>query len=274
VFYLLRSYNRKQKINTLLVDRDELRQLEMVEIIRRLNNEINQHKLTQTKLEGINDELNNFMHRASHDLRSPLVSIIGLTNIALQDTTEKERIETLTMINQCTEKLRSLLNEMEEAAKVTYGNLKITSVFLADFINDVIGQLKNADYFKKVSVQILVNENLKINTDENLLRSIIQNLIDNGIKYSNNSISDSYVKIQAEWIEDELEITVSDNGQGIKDDHQAKVFDMFVRSNESSKGSGLGLYIVKKGVTKLGGKIEMKSKEGVGTTFNIFFPKM
>lgn len=274
ILFIWIRYKQKQKINNVLKDRDELRELKMEDIVKQLNQEVNQHKLTQIQLEASNEELNNFMYRSSHDLRSPLLSIMGLTTIALQAETDEERLEILGMINQSTGKLRKLLDEMVESIKVTDGNIKITPINLFQFIEEIIHELKNADYFKNVNVAIELDKNLEIHTDENMLRGILQNLIDNGIKYKNNSISDPFVKIEAEWKEDIFRIKISDNGQGIAEDQQAKVFDMFVRSNLDSHGSGLGLYIVKKSVKKLGGTIHLESKLGVGSTFSILLPSL
>ncbi len=269
-----RGYLRKQKINEVLKDRDELRELKMEEIVNQLNQELNRNKLVQNQLEVSNEELNNFMYRSSHDINSPLISIIGLTNIALQSDSESERIEVLKMINTSTSKLHKLLEEMLVATKVTHGNLKIVQVVFSEFLNEIIKELKNASYFSDVKIELLGDKNLKLNTDENLLRAILQNLIDNAIKYKNSAISNSFVKIHWEYKKDAVEITISDNGQGISMDQQAKVFEMFVRANYQSQGSGLGLYIVKKSIKKLGGEIKLESEPEIGSVFTILLPNL
>lgn len=270
--FLWRKYTLKKKINNFLIDRDELRELKMEEVINRLNQEVNQHKYTQMQLEATNEELNNFMYRSSHDLRSPLIAIISLAKIAAETTSEKERIQALEMICRSTEKLNRLLVEMVDATRVTHGNVKIVSLNFHNFVEGIVNQLKNADHLKNVNVQILADKKLQIHTDENFLRAILQNLIDNGIKYKNQAISNAFIKIEAEIKEEKFCITISDNGQGIAEDQQPKVFDMFVRCNYETQGSGLGLYIVKKSVKRLKGTIDLKSKVGVGTTFIVKLP--
>lgn len=272
--FLWKRYNQKRKINSALIGRDELRELKMEEVINRLNAEANQHKHTQLQLETTNEELNNFMYRSSHDLRSPLIAISSLTNIASEAKSKKERDEIFEMIRQSTEKLNRLLVEMVDATRVTHADIKIVPLNFVNFVEGIVSQLKNADYSKNVEVQILADKKLQIHTDENFLRAILQNLIDNGIKYKNPNISNAIIKILAESKDEAFYITISDNGLGIADDQQSNVFDMFVRFNQDTQGSGLGLYIVKKSIKRLKGTIELKSKVGEGTTFTIKLPHL
>lgn len=109
-------------------------------------------------------------------------------------------------------------------------------------------------------------------SDKGMITTILQNLVENAIKYSKRNIP-AIVDIRVESHHGKfLTVRVEDNGIGIADDIQVKVFDMFFRGNEISRGSGLGLYILKNAVEKLKGKIILKSKENVGTTFIIELP--
>lgn len=271
---LWRRYVQKKKINNFLRDRDELREMKMEEVVNKLNQEVNQHKFTQLQLEATNEELNNFMYRSSHDLRSPLIAISSLTKIASETTSKEERLEALEMIKLSSEKLNRLLVEMVDATRVTHADVKIVSLNFADFVEEIVSQLKNADHFRNVDVQILSDKKLQIHTDENFLRAILQNLIDNGIKYKKPDVSNPFVKIEAENKEETFCIKISDNGQGIAEDKQSRVFDMFVRFNQDTQGTGLGLYIVKKSVKRLKGTIDFSSKVGVGTIFTIKLPNL
>ncbi len=267
--YLVRRYLQKQRVNKALRDRDELRQLRLDEIIIRLNQEIAQHRKTQARLETANAELNNFMYRSSHDLKGPIASIIGITNLAKKEAGDDVYIR---MITECATRLNTTLDDLLGTTRVSSGIVQVTAVNLEQLAKQVVYDLGNADYAAQVQVLVEIENGLVLHTDEISLRAILQNLVDNSLKYKDPSKPVSWVKITAAESENGICLEVADNGQGIEKDQQPKVFGMFVRSSSTSKGSGLGLYIVKKSIEKLGGKIEMESEIGVGTTFRIFLP--
>ncbi|MBL4657157.1 MAG: tetratricopeptide repeat-containing sensor histidine kinase [Flavobacteriales bacterium] len=269
-FYLFRGYQQKQKVNKQLEDRVELKHLEISELVKRLKQEIEGHKKTQSKLEAINAELNNFMYKSSHDLKGPLASIIGLTNMAQKQSTEKERLEYIGMISKSTHRLNGILDNLLEITKVSHRTLNIEPVHFTKIVAQIVKSLESAAYAKNVKFEIIAEENLKFHSDEKLLITVLQNLIDNSLRYKNKLIKEAYVRVGARKLGNGVEITVSDNGQGIPKDQQSKVFEMFVRANLESEGTGLGLYIVKKAIEKLGGIIALESEVGVGTTFNIY----
>jgi len=101
---------------------------------------------------------------------------------------------------------------------------------------------------------------------------IINNLISNGLKHHNKEQENPYLKIIVRATEKQAEIEVSDNGQGIAQDHLNHIFTKFYRVNTKSSGSGFGLYIVKETVEKIGGTIRVESQIGVGTSFFIVIP--
>ena len=118
-------------------------------------------------------------------------------------------------------------------------------------------------------MQLIIN--ISFFCDKELLTSIFQNLLDNAIKYRTES---SYVKISVKDEDKGVEIKVEDNGIGIPKSIHEKVFDMFFRANLSSKGSGLGLYLVKTSVEKLGGKMQLLSQENKGTCIIVLLPSL
>jgi signal transduction histidine kinase len=267
--YIVRRYRQKQRVNKALRDRDELRQLKLDEIIIWLNEEIAQHRKTQSRLETANTELNNFMYRSSHDLKGPIASIIGITNLAKKEMGEDVYIR---MITECATRLNTTLDDLLGTTRVTSGIMRITAVNVEELAQQVVHDLRNADYAAKVRIQVEIEKELVLHTDDISFRAILQNLVDNSLKYKDPAKPESWIKIAAAAKENGVYLEVADNGQGIEKDQQPKVFGMFVRSSFNSRGSGLGLYIVKKSIEKLGGKIELESAMGVGTTFRIFLP--
>jgi signal transduction histidine kinase len=124
-----------------------------------------------------------------------------------------------------------------------------------------------------IDFKLLISDDLNIYSDKGRLSIVLNNLVDNAIKYHRHSHPGKYVAIKTVEENNHVIIQVIDNGQGIPLQAQDKIFDMFYRASENSKGSGLGLYIVKEMVERIGGEIFLKSELGEGTTFSIKVPK-
>jgi signal transduction histidine kinase len=124
----------------------------------------------------------------------------------------------------------------------------------------------------EIDIIIDIDKKLTINTDETRLKVILNNLMANAIKY-NNAEQEPYVRISAVAKKEHCSIEVKDNGRGIAKEFQPKIFDMFFRASDDSSGSGLGLYIVKETLDKLGGDISFNSEPRTGTTFTVNIPQ-
>ncbi|SMG20964.1 PAS domain S-box-containing protein [Marivirga sericea] len=224
-------------------------------------------------LEQTNAELDRFVYSVSHDLRAPLNSIQGLINIG--DTTEdsQELKQLLGMMKNRVKKLYSFIDEIISFARNTRTEIIKQSVSLRDLVKETFENTQYRELSADIDFRMRVDENLVIDTDKGRLGVILNNLVDNAIKYHRHSQPGKYVAVQTEDLGSEISIKVVDNGQGIPFEAQARIFEMFFRASENSKGSGLGLYIVKDMVERLGGNIELESEKGEGTTFSIKLPK-
>jgi signal transduction histidine kinase len=146
------------------------------------------------------------------------------------------------------------------------------NVDVDEIIQDVWDELRfdlNASSIKLVKS---LPERMVITTDKDRLKIILSNLFSNSIKYANSTIEYPRVVASGEINDGFLCLEVADNGIGIDDQDQSKIFDMFYRATEKASGSGLGLFIVKETIEKLKGDIQMSSELGKGTTFNIKIP--
>ena len=113
----------------------------------------------------------------------------------------------------------------------------------------------------------------EFHTDLARLKIVLNNLIGNAVKYHNLRQEDPYIRISAINQSDQLHINITDNGQGIAPEIQERVFEMFYRGHEKSKGSGLGLYIAREMILKLNGDIRLVSEKGAGSSFTIILPQ-
>lgn len=224
----------------------------------------------EAKVEQRTTELDTFVYRVSHDLKGPLRSITGITKLGLSDTSRSE--EYFTYIQQTTSHLEKLVSQFLTISKTKQGVIQSDNIDFCMMMESIISSLRHSEIFKNVSVKLLIEQKYEFLSDPDLIASILQNLLENALKYRkegriNHSVS-VFIKVNPIF----ALIQVEDNGRGIKKGAAKKVFDMFHRENVDVKGSGLGLYIVKTTIEKLGGKITLESLEGQGTVFSVSLP--
>jgi len=216
-----------------------------------------------------------FISTLSHELRTPLGFIKGYTTTLLRTDAswdEQTKLEFLTIIDQETDRLQDLLTNLLDSAKLQSGQIimDFQVVRLDALIKDVI--LRSQLHHPALVVEAEVEEPIKnIQADPRRLAQILENLINNAVKYA----PDSPVKVKIYSAPNGIITEVSDHGPGIPEKYQAKIFDRFFRIPESGTsvhGSGLGLFICKQIVQAHNGSIELQSRVGEGATFRIFLP--
>lgn len=243
-----------------------------IEGVISISRDITERKLFESKLETKIKELDTFIYRSSHDLKGPLASLQGLINIAKTEIIDIKANEYLSLIERSVNHLDSILMDLLNITRITQGSLKLTQLNLSKLINDTINSFENLNEYKKIEWLLNIDESIDLVTDKSLINNILHNVIINAIKYSDRNKTNPFVKIASKVINDKVELIIEDNGEGIAEELQKNIFDMFFRGNTKSSGTGLGLYIVKNAVEKLGGEIELISKEGKGSKFTIILP--
>lgn len=228
---------------------------------------------TRDQLQTKNDELNLFVYKASHDLKSPVTSMMGLIGLINKSNNPEEIKNYCRMVEKCTEKLDSVLNELLVLGHITYGELEYSKVNIREVIDEILSSIQFVDNFNHVTKTITIHDDIsEIITEKGLLKTILFNLIDNGIKYYNTKAAEPFLRVDIKAYKDGISIVVEDNGIGIQQEFQPNIFKMFYRANYISKGSGLGLYIVKTSVAKLAGTIQFESEYMKGCRFEIRIP--
>ncbi|MDW3646168.1 MAG: PAS domain S-box protein [Bacteroidia bacterium] len=235
--------------------------------------DITTRKIAEIKLQEKNDELDAFVYRASHDLKGPLTSIIGVTNIARDEVNDPGALRYFDMISKSTERLDLTLSELIEATRVNNATVKLEPLNVNNLLEDIIGSLKHLPKSRNIEFQTEIKLSNGFISDRKLLSSILQNLIVNSINYHNLDHQQPFVKVSVQEQAEKVQFKVEDNGQGIPERLQKKVFEMFYRGNTQSKGSGLGLYIVKNSISRLEGSCELNSELGEGTTISFSLPQ-
>jgi signal transduction histidine kinase len=238
---------------------------------RRLHVLANEVKIQNHHLEKTNAELDSFFYSTSHDLRSPLLSIKGLVNIALNESNEPKIRSYLGMMDGRVDKLDTFIKEIIDYSKNARTDVADDDVALDLIVDGIRENLQFLEGAEKISFR----KNIEVKRavlDKSRLNIILNNLASNAVKYHNVEGPDPWISVTVLLKGSSLVIEVADNGLGISRERQSKIFDMFYRGTERSNGSGLGLYIVKETIEKMNGTIGVESVEGVGTTFTVNLP--
>jgi len=217
-------------------------------------------------------EMDAFIYRASHDLRGPLASISGLTSLGKEEVKDLKATFYFEKIYDSVTRLDNILVELNKIARITQAKLSAEEIDLNKEVKEILESLSNLPNYSLIAITTDIDPD-NFSTDKILLIIILQNLIINSINYYDENKEKPYLLIRSKKNLLGVEITIKDNGIGIPLEVQDKIFDMFFRGTNISGGSGLGLYIVKNAIKKLGGNINLESTEGEGTTFTITFPK-
>ncbi len=224
-------------------------------------------------LEKANAELDRFVYSVSHDLKSPLSSILGLMSIAEMSEDPQEMIKCIRMMRERVHALNGFIEEIIDYSRNTRTEPVLQEFSLYSMTEQVIEGLKYMENMQEIRIENKLDRGLNVVTDPGRLKIVMNNLIGNAVKYHNPAQDDPFIRIALSEESGLFHISISDNGQGIHKEIQKKIFDMFYRGHENSKGSGLGLYIAREMIRKLDGDIELFSERGVGSTFTVILPK-
>lgn len=232
--------------------------------------DITDRKKTERELLETNQELDTFFYKASHDLKGPLASVMGIVNLARLEMQDELIDKYFGMIETSVKRLDRTLMDLIELARTRKGASKLSVINLKLLIEEIMYSLKHVPDFSRINFEIKVDHNVEITSDKVLILSVFQNLIHNAINYCNHQ--SPWVRVRVILKDNGIELEVADNGKGITDQIKNRVFEMFYRGHPDSTGSGLGLFIVKNALEKMKGTINFESKTGQGTTFTVFIP--
>ncbi len=269
----------EQQKDKLVVQAKELARAEA--LVRQINNKLQKSntQLEQTVeertscLQKTNQELDRFVYSVSHDIKAPLASVKGLVNLVRMSPKE-DLNKSLGLMDKSIDKLNGFLGDILVHSRNSRVDLKHDLIDFEKEIELAVESLRHMENADQVKLITAINQKLEGVTDQYRLQSVLKNLISNAVKYHNPDSKKSWVKVNVVTTKELIQIKVSDNGIGIDDDKVEKVFDMFYRASENSFGSGLGLYIVKETIEKLGGTITVASKNNVGTTVSLNIPNL
>ena len=221
-------------------------------------------------LEKQNQELNEYAHMVSHDLKAPLRSIDTLINWFKEDNSEilnEANMKSLDLILSNVEKMDLLIKGILNYSSIDKQEMDDRNIDLNILIDEILRTINIPNH---ITIE-LKNQMPKVFGNDFRFKQLFQNLIQNAIKY--NDKEKGTIEIGSKENENDFEFYIKDNGMGIKERYQSKIFDIFSKLENNDQSSGIGLSIVKKIIEVYEGKIWLESQEGKGSTFYFTLPK-
>lgn len=229
--------------------------------------EIEQHNLKKA-----NTELDTFLYRSSHDLRSPLTTISGIVSAIRLTDDEKKVDEFLVAIEDRVVQADNVIRDIITLRKAQKEDLAISEIDLEKEIRAEFNTLLDPNIVQP-KLTVTSDGATKLHTDQARLHTVLTNILGNAIRYHDGK-PEAEIKANITASENGLNLDITDNGAGIDEKHLPKIFDMFYRANKFSNGTGLGLYLVKDALAHMEGSVDVFSKKGKGTTFYIYLPDL
>jgi signal transduction histidine kinase len=265
--YLLKS----NLVRLPLAIQNALKQRELQEQRKNAETEL---RLQNEELVKVNQEMDSFIYSVSHNLRAPLMSVLGLVDLASREDMDRGKYfqEYFTMMNHSIAKLDDTLKEILDYSRNSRQQIVQQKIDFRRVVENCLERLKYLEGFDSMQTNITIKSDGAFYSDEYRLTVVMNNLISNAVNYRDFSKEKCILNISVLITKEKAMVRVDDNGIGIPEEFQSKIFNMFFRGTVKSKGAGLGLYIVKETVNKLNGRIEIESEFSKGTRVELELP--
>lgn len=224
------------------------------------------------ELKRTNYELNRFVYSVSHDLRAPLMSMLGLINLVRVEENPEDQKQFFDLMEKSVHKMDTYIQNTLEYYRNFKSEIRIEPVHIESMVKDIIESVST--YHSKASIKYSCKGSSEIHSDKMRMKICLSNIISNALKYGQTDSENYEVIVECNHDGNELEIKVQDFGIGISDSEKPKIYGMFYRSpqNKNSNNTGLGLYLVKEAIKRIKGRIEVESEVGKGSVFKLIIP--
>ncbi|MFN8342963.1 MAG: tetratricopeptide repeat-containing sensor histidine kinase [Cyclobacteriaceae bacterium] len=252
-FHVLKSYQSIQRIESL--EQQSRSEQEKMNIIERKN-----------------AELDSFFYRVSHDLKGPISSMLGLYAVATMDVKDDHARKYFDLYHGQVNRINNIVMDLINLTRLNNAEQHRVRIDFNRLLDECIESYAYLTNYPAIEFIREVEAGIEFHGEWAVMNTILQNLIENSIKYARTHQRQAVVRITIQREDQQLRIVVADNGIGIALEHQPRIFDMFYRANEQATGTGLGLYILKRAVERLKGFVTFVSVPNTGTTFTITLP--
>ena len=224
------------------------------------------------QLGKLNAQMEKFLYSTSHDLRSPLTSILGLVNLMRMEALDESSLEYIGKIEASTMKLDRIIRNIMNFSKATYQRRRSEKIDIEFLAHRVMNAHQGDANFKQIHFEVVATQPFPFFSDPERMEIVLNNVIGNAIHFFDPNKVRSFVRINITVTVTEVAVEIIDNGVGIGHQHHDQIFGMFYKATLNSSGAGLGLYIVKESLEHLKGTITMESELGFGSVFRIRVP--
>ncbi|MFT4521762.1 MAG: PAS domain S-box-containing protein [Bacteroidia bacterium] len=219
------------------------------------------------ELKKINRELDQFVYSAAHDLRAPIANVMGLVKLLRLEQLSGNALQYIDLQEKSLAKLDEFIRSIVDYSRNSRLKISKDSIEFNSFIHEIIDQYLYTENADKLKIRVVVDQSAKFISDKSRMSIVFNNLISNAVRYMDVSKKSPFLTVTIKANSKAAELVVEDNGIGIEEEHIDNIFKLFYRANSGSKGTGIGLYIVKDAIDKLKGRIEVRSGYTKGTTF-------
>lgn len=270
------------------IEEKNIRMMEAKELIEQINEELKatnndlEYRVEQRTMQvrnanqsliKTNQELDMFIYRASHDIKGPLASLAGLCKVALMDVKDAQALDYFSMLDRTCEKANHTLVRILRMYDIRSHEIQNEPILVANIIQEYVADLRALPQYAGIAYESTLNDTSKVFSDHTLLQTVLTNVLENAFRYYNERAK-PYVKVEMNETAEDIHVFVRDNGTGIAESQYPKLFTMFFRGTLNASGTGLGLYLAKIALERLGGSITFRPDFSQETVFEIRIPKM
>lgn len=249
---------------------------ELLEAYKELSETLEQQVDLKKTIAKLQADLDSFLYKLSHDIQGPVASLQGLGNLARLDISDPTVLDYVEKMMQNIGKLQKIVQGLQKVVNARYANHEVELIDFHQLLFQLRGEFKSLCSKLNVEIRSQINDKQPFFASRNLIYTILQHLIENalvhGLSQRANFDETAYVDVVISTSRRQCLLLVIDEGSGIPEEAHDRLFDLFFKYNPDSKGTGVGLYVVKSCVEQLRGTIEVESEVGKGTTFRIVIP--
>ena len=230
-------------------------------------------ELANQELKLANLELDNFIYKSSHDIKGPLVRLIGVCHVALLDVQDEKAREYIMMLSDTAKHVNDIFDRLKAVSHINNVSLTQERVDFIATIDRIRNNLKGFEGYNSIEFVLRIEEDLEFYADGFLIETILHNMIENAVKFQKKSDKDyKFIRVGVKREKAHIKISLVDNGIGIKETDHDHIYKMFSRAALEHQNVGLGLYIVKQCLDKLNGTINLLRNKEKFTEFEIKVP--